>query len=243
MKEKIYTIPINDAFDMDTECALCEFLKKEEQERIEYILGASMMEPDARIFTNENGFCQRHTSMLFKCENKLCLALVLKTHTDELIKSFDKVCTLSEEEGKKSVFSKGKAYPIDEMENIVSNRSKSCACCKSLEDITDKFVENILYLYEKEPDFKNKFNSSKGFCLNHYALLLTKAKKHMKGDSLKDFCVNLAKIQKENFERLSDEIDWFTKKFDYRYANEDWKTSRDAVLRGCEKIGSYINKD
>ena len=28
MAEKIYTIPINDAFDMDTECAICEFQKR-----------------------------------------------------------------------------------------------------------------------------------------------------------------------------------------------------------------------
>ena len=241
MKEKIYTIPINDAFDLDTECAICEFEKKEEQERIEYTLGASMMEPDARIFTNDRGFCQRHTSMLFKCENKLSLALVLKTHIDDLLSTFDKVCDMADLPVQKSgLFSKNKDYPIDEIGNSVSKRSESCAVCDNLNDIMDKFIDNILYLYGSDSEFKKKFLSSKGFCLNHYALLLKKAKKSLKGATLKDFCVNLSELEKVNFKRLSDEVDWFTKKFDYRYAKEDWKTSRDAVPRGCEKIGSYL---
>ena len=82
MKEKIYTIPINDAFDIDCECPVCEFENQQEKQRIEYTLGASMMEPDSRIFTNKLGFCKHHTSMLLKCENKLSFALVLKTHIE-----------------------------------------------------------------------------------------------------------------------------------------------------------------
>lgn len=242
MKEKIYTIPINDAFDLDTECPVCVFEKKEEQERIEYTLGASMMEPDARIFTNERGFCHRHTSMLFKCENKLSLALVLKTHIDDLLKDFDGACELASSECRKSgLFNKSKDYPIEELENKIASRANSCAVCEQLGDIMDKFIENILYLYESEPDFKTKFLSSKGFCLNHYLMLVSKAKKCLKGATLKDFCINLSQLEKANFSRLSEEIDWFTKKFDYRYAKEDWKTSRDAVPRGCEKIGSYVD--
>jgi biotin carboxylase len=45
--------------------------KAQEQKIIEYTLGASMMEPDFRIITNELGFCEYHTSMLIKQENKL----------------------------------------------------------------------------------------------------------------------------------------------------------------------------
>ena len=78
MKEKIYTIPINDAFDKDSECPVCEFEKEQELLKIEYTLGASMMEPDERIFTNERGFCEKHTGMLIKQDNKLSFALVLK---------------------------------------------------------------------------------------------------------------------------------------------------------------------
>ena len=34
MKEKIYTIPINDAFDENGECPICSFMKKEDKKPV-----------------------------------------------------------------------------------------------------------------------------------------------------------------------------------------------------------------
>ena len=58
MKETIYTIPLNEAFDTDCECPVCEFMKKEEKNLIESTVGASMMEPEFREITNKKGFCK-----------------------------------------------------------------------------------------------------------------------------------------------------------------------------------------
>ena len=41
MKEKIYTIPINEAVESDSECPFCLIEKKLEKESIEYTLGAA----------------------------------------------------------------------------------------------------------------------------------------------------------------------------------------------------------
>jgi len=38
MKEKIYTIPVTDAFNTDCECPMCVLEKKLEDENIEYVL-------------------------------------------------------------------------------------------------------------------------------------------------------------------------------------------------------------
>ena len=89
MREKIYTIPLNEAYETDCECPLCLLEKKIESEAVEYTLGAAMMEPDFRIESNEKGFCNKHYSMLFSKPNKLSLALVLETHLLELSKSLD----------------------------------------------------------------------------------------------------------------------------------------------------------
>lgn len=44
MKETIYTIPVNEAFDTADGCPFCALARRLEEERVDYTLGASMME-------------------------------------------------------------------------------------------------------------------------------------------------------------------------------------------------------
>ena len=65
--EQIYTIPVNEAFeasaaDASCGCAFCALYRKLEENELDLILGASMMEPDVRIKTNDEGFCKTHRS-------------------------------------------------------------------------------------------------------------------------------------------------------------------------------------
>ena len=43
MKEKIYTIPVTDAFRQDCECPICVLEKDLEDKAVEFILGPSLM--------------------------------------------------------------------------------------------------------------------------------------------------------------------------------------------------------
>ena len=44
----------------------------------------------------------------------------------------------------------------------------------------------------------------------------------------------------QNMQRLSDDLDWFCDKFDYRNKDADWRTSKDALPRGMQKAaGGY----
>ena len=63
-KETIYTIPINEAFEKNSECPLCEIEKRLEKEAVEYALGPAMMEPDHRELSNQKGYCNKQYSML-----------------------------------------------------------------------------------------------------------------------------------------------------------------------------------
>ena len=148
MKEKIYTIPINDAFSADCECPICEFLKKEEESRIEYALGASMMEPDERIVSNEKGYCQRHTQMMYDFGNKLSHALVLETRLKYLIDRVDSYRN-GLKKPKKIIFGSDKSTnPIE--------YSKTCVVCERLDSTLDAFVSNIFYLYKKEKQYVSR---------------------------------------------------------------------------------------
>ena len=85
--ERIYTIPVNEAFeasaaDPSLGCPFCALYSKLQSDELDLILGASMMEPDVRIKTNEAGFCPDHFDMLFVRGKRLPLALMLESHLD-----------------------------------------------------------------------------------------------------------------------------------------------------------------
>lgn len=234
MKENIYTIPINDAFSADCECPICEFLRNEEKNRIEYSLGASMMEPDERIVSNKLGYCQRHTQMMYDFGNKLSHALVLETRIKHLIDEISqKKATIKK--NKKSMFSHKK-------EPKLFANSETCVVCERLSKITEAFISNIFHLYKKDMEFKQKFFSCKGFCITHFEMLANSAHQHLSADEAYDFLNRLCELETDNLSRVNDDVIWFTKKFDYRYKDEDWKNSKDAVIRGGAKISMYIEE-
>lgn len=243
MKENIYTIPINDAFSLNTECPVCEFIRKEEADRVEYALGASMMEPDARVLSNEKGYCQKHTSMMYAYGNKLSHALVLETRLKHLSKTIDAFKS-GIKPPKKAVFGKDKLKDdlLAKCEKVL-NTSHSCVICDRLEYVLEGFMDNLFHIYKKDDDFKKKFFSSNGFCIQHFELLLNYGIKHLSDDELYRFVTKLCELEKANIDRVADDVEWFTKKFDYRFKDEDWKNSKDAVPRGCMKISGYINSN
>ena len=67
MKEKLYTIPVNEGFEAEDECPFCAMERKAEQSAIRYYAGpgASYMEPDVRASTDKAGFCGSHMKKLY----------------------------------------------------------------------------------------------------------------------------------------------------------------------------------
>ena len=62
------------------------------------------------------------------------------------------------------------------------------------------------------------------------------AKKNLSGSRQEEFLGKLVKMQIANLRRIENEVEWFTKKFDYRNKDADWGNSRDAVSRSIEKL-------
>ena len=92
--EQIYMIPVNEAVDAsiaepEIGCPICKLYKKLQEDELDIILGASMMEPDIRIKTNEQGFCLTHYNMMLKRKRMLGMALMLESHFDEVVKKID----------------------------------------------------------------------------------------------------------------------------------------------------------
>lgn len=234
MKEKIYTIPLSEVYeDKECECPFCLLEEKLEREAVEYSLGASMMEPDSRIVSNEKGYCRRHFKMMESEQQALSLALVLDTHLNEVIK---KIRDASAEAPAKKLFSKGGG---DKLLSVAEKNNSSCVICEKIEGTMEKFAEVFWYLYKTEAEFKNRVLASKGFCLPHFYLVLSKLESSLSGKATEAARNEICELEIRNLERINEEVNWFTKKFDYRFTNEPWKNSKDAPKRAILKLSKF----
>ncbi len=234
MKEKIYEIPVNDAFDQDCECPLCAMRKVLEDNAVEYTMGPSYMEDDIRAKTDEAGFCEKHLLAVYHCDNRLGISMVLKTHFDKVIDDIRKRTVTPIRP--KSLFRKEE--PENPVVSYIDELNGKCFVCERVNQVFDRYLNTCFYLWKSDQNFRDKFNHSKGFCTTHYRDLLKMASGQLKGDSLDQFVKELNELYLTNMERVRDDLAWFINKFDYKYANESWKNAKDAVPRAMMKDNS-----
>ncbi len=238
MKEKLYTIPVNDAFDTDTECPLCTMRKQLEKNAIEFTMGPSYMEDDIREATSRLGFCEKHLHQLYENQNRLGLALILKTHIDKIVTDVEKLSRSGIRLSSPTLFRKkteesGVVSYLNELE-------QNCFVCEKIDQTFNRYIATIFHLYHTEEAFRHKFGQSKGFCTGHYKVLYSSAPKYLKGDELSSFTTSLNELYLDNMKRVRDDIEWFINKFDYRYAEEPWKNAKDALPRSMQKTNSIL---
>ena len=112
MKEKLHTIPVNEAFDIGGECPVCNMRKELETKAIDFTMGPSYMEDDVRGETSRLGFCERHIELLYKNQNRLGLSLILKSHMDRVIKDIEKLTGSSSKLPAPGIFRKQSRIPV-----------------------------------------------------------------------------------------------------------------------------------
>ena len=254
MKEKIYTIPVNDAFSEDCECPICRLESDLENDSIAFMLSPALMEPDNRVATNQKGFCRRHFGMLYsKKENVLGVSLIIDTHIQHQMEEFRKLIKKSlkgiEADSNMSVaknlagsFGKSSSATskfIDDAMGFIDSLAEKCEVCERIDRIMDRYADVILWMYFIDQDFREKVKTGKGFCLPHYKLMLESSKKHLSPKKSAVFVNDMNEIMMKNMDRILDEIQWFSQKFDYRNKDASWKNSKDAVPRAIEKFVSY----
>jgi len=238
MGEKLFTIPVNEAFEKDCECPLCVMVQKLEDNGIDFVMGPSYMEEDVRTDTNMLGFCRPHMKLLLTQKNRLGLALILKTHLDEQLRQAEKLA-------KKTIKPKSmlKKVPTAEISEWAAKNSSSCYICNRIDTDFPRYIDTVLHLYKKDPAFREKYGKCKGFCQEHFGLLIERAQEKLNQEELNEFYSLTCRLYMENLKRVSDDLEWFAVKFDYRFKNEPWKNSKDAIERGATKANSIVESE
>ena len=230
--EQIYTIPVNETFEECAEnkscgCPLCRLYNKLEDNELELILGASMMEPDVRIQTNKEGFCRSHYDMMFAKKNRLQMALTLESHLAEL------------SEGIKD----GKLFsaPGQKPKKRIQKLEETCYVCRRIDFNFEHMAETVVLLFECDPEFRKKLAAQPYFCLPHYRKLLEVGANRLDKKQYAEFEKTVATIVNSYMEELSGDVSWFCKKFDYRYDAEPWYNSKDAVERAIKFLRADLH--
>ncbi len=229
--EKIYTIPVNEAFeasaaDKTCGCAFCTLYNKLEFNEIDAVLGAAMMEPDIRIETNKKGFCKEHFDIMFGYKNRLGLALILESHLGE---------------NHKAAFPKGLTSLVASGDKKLSEMTKSCYVCDKIEFHFAHMIDTAALLYTEDMEFRKKFAAQPYFCLPHYTRMMEYAKAKMPKKVFAEFEKVAKSIEESYYSELTEDVSWFCKKFDYRYDEEPWKNSKDAVERAIKFLRSDLH--
>ena len=230
--ETIYTIPVNEAFeasaaDKSCGCPFCSLYNRLEDDELELILGASMMEPDVRIKTNKEGFCKTHYDMMFTRKNRLGMALTLESHLSEL-----------KDEIKDKAFSKPGERPMKRIALLEDN----CYICRRIEFNFAHMIETAVILWDSDEEFAPKLKAQPYFCLPHYRRFLEYASKRLGKKQYAEFEKEVSGIVNAYIETLGEDISWFCKKFDYRYGDEPWYNSKDSVERAMKFLRSDLHK-
>lgn len=241
MIEKIYTIPVNESYEADSDCPLCLLAKKAETDYLDYYLGPSLMEPDTRKITNKTGFCPNHMGKLNKAEkSRLGLGLMLHTHLKDFNEDINKEMKAAAP-GKASLL-KGRSSEykgkLNALADKIDKRIASCPICEKIDYSMDRYTEVIMYLFSHDPDFRTKFSKARSHCLPHTSLLLRTASSKLSQNDAADFVTLLADNNASAFSTLIDDVEWFTLKFDYRNNDKPWGNSKNAIQRSMRFLSA-----
>lgn len=224
--EQIYTIPVNEAFDAGLKegacaCPFCALYKKLQEDELDIILGASMMEPDIRIMTNRQGFCPTHFKKMLSRKRRLGMGLMLESHLPEVQKRL-------------------KGSPISRLASVQSLLAleQDCYVCGRIDKNLSAMIATAVYLYETDEAFRKKFAGQPLFCLPHYRMMIDYASKKMNKRDFKEFFPVAEQIVQGYLETLQKDVSWFCKKFDYRYDEEPWYNSKDSIERSIRFLSS-----
>lgn len=248
MKEKLYTIPMLDALRAEDECPFCYIERNLEEHALDFVIGpeATYMQDDVRAETDKIGFCKEHLHKMFTYGNPLASALILDTHLKALSAEMKKEMKNYSGAAKTGLMDRlrgGASGAVDSnsLSKWIHDGEKSCYVCNHIKSNYDRYVATFLILFKRgDTEFMELLKKGKGFCLSHLADIMDAAPQYLNEKEQKQLREIVFPQIEASMERLLEELDWFEKKFDYRYKDEDWKTSRDVVQRAMQKIaGGY----
>ena len=98
----------------------------------------------------------------------------------------------------------------------------------------ERYAYTVAEMFLNEKEFPGVLKETNGFCLPHYNLLLRYAS-HA-GKAGEEYLRVLVARQRDGMKRLCNELERFTRRFDYRSSDKQSGTNNDALARAINKL-------
>ena len=164
---------------------------------------------------------------MFVRKNRLGMALTLESHLAELEKGL-RDGGIGGGQGSKPM------KRIGELE-------ESCYICRRVQTNFEKMVDTAVWLWQTDGDFPAKLRAQPYFCLPHYRQLLAVGQKRLGKKKNPEFAAACGKVVDTYLTALQGDVSWFCKKFDYRFQDEPWGNSKDAIERAIRFLRSDLH--
>ena len=136
---------------------------------------------------------------------------------------------------------------IADMSNVKGGASKylavlqsDCYVCGRMQAALDKIIDNTVELWAADSTFRAKLEAQPYICLDHARDLLS-AGQGLRSKTAQAFSASVLSVLNRYIETLREDVSWFCKKFDYRYDQEPWYNSKDAVERAFKFLRSDLH--
>ena len=170
-------------------------------------------------------------------QNRLGHALLVDSHTKELLKKLEGLEKRAASCEKRGLFGGG-----DGLEGVARELEDMCHTCVICGDIQSHMERYSIpfCICGNRRGIPEKWQASRGVCLPHAAEpAFSRAKKHLSGSARRDFATSLLSLVKANLVQDEKDLEWFTLKFDYRNQQKPWGNSRDALERTVNRLRGF----
>lgn len=232
MKYKLETIPVWDGVRSGSECFLCDLMQAARIHAVDYYLGTSVMHSETRVEVNQIGFCPNHWDDLITAGRPQSLALISHTYLQRTLSILAPEISRIE----KARPGRGLKNSVQHLLASVHEREKGCLICTKMESRLLRYTYTVIYLWQKDLEFRDELSQSKGFCLHHLESLLCMAPSILDAKEHQLFSVALTTLVHQNLQRLEEEVLWMTQKYKAEHTHSPWNGCEDAQKRLVNKL-------
>jgi hypothetical protein len=232
---KLEISKVHDAYGEGGECPLCTLVDAAERWYLESFLGGRAMASEARVLTNEKGFCPEHTLRLYRGHNPLGLAVMTHTHLQHQAPALRTALADARRPGRRRA-------DLAALADRIARLRDRCQICDMLAGDRDRWAFTIVYLWKHDPEFAPRLAGSRGFCLDHLRTVVLAAADQLGSADLERFLADVLPLAEAGLTRLEAAVLDFTQLFQHSAPGTGTEEQRTALSRTLQFLAGRLMK-